>query len=47
MVTKLHAAEIATAAGIDTYVIYGKSPHEIYRLMDGEEIGTHFKANKV
>ena len=37
MVTKLHAAEIATAAGVDTYVICGKAPRDIYRLMDGED----------
>jgi glutamate 5-kinase len=46
MVTKLHAAEIATRAGIDTYVIHGKTPHDIYRLMDGEDVGTYFKAVK-
>ncbi len=44
MVTKLHAAEIATAAGVDTYVICGKDPRNIYRLMDGEDLGTHFAA---
>lgn len=44
MVTKLHAAEIATAAGVDTYVICGKDPRDIYRLMDGEDLGTHFAA---
>ena len=46
MVTKLHAAEIATGAGIDTYVIHGKTPHDIYRLLDGEDVGTYFKAVK-
>ena len=46
MVTKLHAAEIATAAGVDTYVICGKDPRDIYRLMDGEDLGTHFIARK-
>ena len=44
MVTKLHAAEIATAAGVDTYLICGKDPRDIYRLMDGEDLGTHFAA---
>ena len=46
MVTKLHAAEIATAAGVDTYVISGKDPRDIYRLMDGADIGTHFIARR-
>ena len=44
MVTKLRAAELATAAGIDTYVICGRDAHNIYRLLDGEDIGTHFFA---
>ena len=44
MVTKLHAAEIATAAGVDTDVSCGKDPRDIYRLMDGEDLGTHFAA---
>ena len=44
MATKLHAAQIATAAGVDTYIIAGKDPHDIYRLMDGADIGTHFIA---
>lgn len=42
MATKLHAAEIAGEAGIDTYVIAGADPRAIYRLMDGEDIGTRF-----
>lgn len=46
MVTKLHAAETAARAGIDTYVICGRDPHDIYRLMDGESVGTHFAAGK-
>ncbi len=46
MVTKVHAAEIAVNEGIETYVICGSDPHDIYRLMNGEEIGTHFKAVK-
>lgn len=46
MVTKVHAAEIATAQGIDTYVISGSNPQDIYALLEGAEIGTHFKAVK-
>ena len=42
MVTKLHAAELAGAAGIDTYVISGADPRDIYRLRDGESLGTRF-----
>ncbi len=46
MVTKLHAAEIAVSAGIDAYVLSGRNPRDLYRLMDGEHIGTHFAAKE-
>ena len=44
MITKLHAAQIATQAGIDTVVMNGSDPEEIYKLLDGRQIGTLFKA---
>lgn len=44
MITKLHAAQIATAAGIDTVVMNGSDPEDIYKLIDGRQIGTLFKA---
>lgn len=43
MVTKLHAAEIAMDAGIDTIVMNGESPTDIYKALDGKQIGTFFK----
>lgn len=46
MVTKLHAAEIATAAGIDMYVLNGAEPATLYKLMDGEHAGTLFMGRK-
>lgn len=46
MTTKIHAAEIATAAGIDMAIINGKHPGELYRLFDGEALGTHFIGKK-
>lgn len=46
MVTKLHAAQIATAAGIDTVVMNGSDPEEIYKLIDGRQTGTMFRAKK-
>ena len=46
MMTKVHAAQIATEAGVDTYVICGRDAHDIYRLMDGARIGTHFCARR-
>ncbi len=44
MITKLHAAQIATAAGINTVVMNGSDPEDIYKLIDGRQIGTLFKA---
>lgn len=44
MVTKLHAAEIAMEAGIDTIVMNGEDPTDIYKALDGKQIGTFFKA---
>jgi glutamate 5-kinase len=46
MITKIHAAQRATEAGIETYVVAGSRPKDIYRLLEGEDIGTHFKAVK-
>lgn len=46
MVTKLHAAQIATEAGIDTVVMNGSDPEELYKLLDGRQIGTLFKAQR-
>ncbi|MGN0538386.1 MAG: glutamate 5-kinase [Candidatus Fimenecus sp.] len=43
MVTKLHAAQIAMDAGIDTIVMNGEDPTEIYKALDGKQIGTFFK----
>lgn len=44
MITKLHAGEIASAAGIDMVIVNGSDPYDIYKLFDGEEIGTLFLA---
>ena len=43
MITKLQAAKLATEAGIDTVVMNGSDPGEIYKLLDGETVGTFFK----
>ncbi len=43
MVTKLHAAQIATEAGIDTIVMNGENPTELYKALDGKQVGTFFK----
>ena len=43
MATKLGAAKLATEAGIDTIIMNGSNPEDIYRLLDGRQVGTHFK----
>lgn len=43
MVTKVHAAQIAAEAGIDTVVMNGAAPQDIYKLFDGRSVGTLFK----
>ena len=42
MITKIHAAEIATEAGIPTVIMNGEAPQDIYKLIDGHSIGTIF-----
>ena len=46
MVTKLHAAELATEAGIDTIVMNGDAPQDLYKILEGRQIGTFFKARR-
>lgn len=46
MVTKLHAAQLAIAAGIPTVVMNGQEPHDIYRLLEGHRFGTLFTPEK-
>lgn len=43
MATKLQAAKLATQAGIDTVIMNGMSPKDIYKLIDGHYVGTLFK----
>ena len=44
MITKLSAGRIATTAGTDMYIVNGSQPEILYRLAEGERVGTHFKA---
>ena len=46
MVTKLIAAEIAVNAGIDTIIMNGSNPTDLYKAIDGHQIGTFFKARR-
>ena len=40
------ALERAKRAGIDTAVMNGSDPEELYKLLDGRQIGTLFKAKR-
>lgn len=42
MATKLHAAQLAVAEGIDMVIANGADPEVLYRIVDGEAVGTRF-----
>ena len=42
MITKIKAAEIVTSAGIPMIIVNGKNPEVLYRISDGEHVGTYF-----
>ncbi|MBR0302748.1 MAG: glutamate 5-kinase [Clostridia bacterium] len=44
MITKIRAAEIATAAGCDTLIANGRDPGILYKIIEGEDVGTRFVA---
>ena len=46
MATKLHAAKIATEAGIDMVITNGNRPEDLYAIIDGQAIGTRFLAGE-
>lgn len=46
MITKLIAAQIATEAGIDTIIINGFDADNIYKVLEGHQVGTFFVAKK-
>lgn len=46
MATKIIAASAATGAGINCCVMSGNNPENIYKLIDGEQIGTMFTAKE-
>ena len=46
MATKLRAAEIATEGGCDMIIANGADPACLYRIADGEAVGTRFYAKK-
>ena len=46
MATKLHAAQIATQAGIDMVIANGSRPELLYDMVEGKPIGTRFAGRK-
>lgn len=44
MATKLHAAKLATEAGIDMIIANGSDPDVLYNITDGKAVGTRFLA---
>ena len=42
MTTKLHAAQIATHAGMDVVISNGSRPEDLYSIIAGEPVGTRF-----
>lgn len=46
MVTKLRAAGMCMEAGCDMIITNGQRPEDLYRIVDGERVGTRFFAHK-
>ena len=47
MKTKLQAAKLAAAHGIDTVVTNGKRPSALYDILKGKNVGTLFVGNRI
>ncbi len=43
MQTKIHAAKIATEAGVEMVISNGERPLDLYDIVEGKKIGTRFK----
>lgn len=46
MITKIHAAELATENGIDMIIANGGKPELLYDILAGEQVGTLFVGRK-
>jgi len=46
MKTKIPAAKICVQAGADMIITNGSDPEILYKIVDGEKVGTRFKAKK-
>ena len=47
MCTKIHAARLATAAGIPMVIANGENPDVLYDIVAGEPAGTRFLAKEI
>lgn len=47
MKTKLQAAKLATSQGIDTIITNGKNPSALYKIVNGDNVGTIFIGKKM
>lgn len=46
MKTKIRAADLATSNGTDVFITNGKNPENIYKIIDGEPVGTMFAGRR-
>ncbi len=46
MKTKIKAAQMATTQGIDVIIAHGESPEIVFKIFEGEEVGTLFRGNR-
>lgn len=46
MITKIAAADLAVSSGISTIILNGDSPSNLYKILDGRQVGTMFTAKK-
>ena len=47
MRTKLHAAKIATEAGVDMIIMNGRDPQRLYDAVEGKSVGTRFAGRRI
>lgn len=47
MKTKLNAVTVANAVGTDVIITNGKNPEVLYKIADGEKVGTFFKGREI
>ncbi len=47
MRTKLHAAKIATEAGVDMIIMNGSKPERLYDAVEGKSVGTRFAGRRI